>query len=70
MDSGITNERITAKIRARIAEVGMFKKAVAEKAGIPYKDFSASLNDRRKITGSELLTLCAVVGLDFSDFKD
>ena len=69
-ETGITNERITAIIRKRIAEIGMFKKAVAEKAGIPYQDFSASLNDRRKIPGSELLALCAVLGLDLSDFKE
>lgn len=70
MDSGITNERITAIIRKRIAEVGMFKKAVAEKAGISYKDLSASLNGRRRIPGSELLALCSILGLDFSDFKE
>ena len=70
MGCEVTGERIAAKIRGRIAELGMTSKAVAEKAGIPYQNFSASLLCHRKITGSELLSICSVLGLQFADFSE
>ena len=66
----VQNERITAVIRKRIAEMGMLKGSVATKAGIKPKNFSAIMTDRRKITGSELLAICIVLDLKFSDFYE
>lgn len=66
----VQNERITAVIRKKIAEIGMLKSAVAVKAGIKAKNFSAIMTNRRKITGSELLAICIVLNLKFSDFYE
>ena len=60
-------ETIITVVRNAITEKGMTIKAVAEKAGIPTQNLSASLCGRRRLLATEFIGLCRVLGISPDD---
>ena len=61
---------IIAVVRERIREKGMTMRAVAEKAGMPKQNLSASLNGRRRLLATDLIGLCCVLDITIEDIKE
>lgn len=58
---------VAAGIRAKIAERGLLKKAVAERAGFTVNQFSDMLNGRRVIKACDLLPISDALGIELAD---
>lgn len=63
------NEMIVSVIKKKIEERGMMQKVVAERVNMDSRAFSAVLCGQRRLMGSELIDICALLGLTLDDFK-
>lgn len=58
------------KIAEYVESHGITQKFLCDKTGITPEKISNILNNKRKITGDELINLCNVLGLNLDYFKD
>lgn len=57
-----------AKIKAYINKHGVKASVIAKKANIPVKEFSAMLDEKRKITSEEYLSICEALNVPLIQF--
>ena len=62
-------EEIIQVISNRIHELGMTQIFVSYKTGIERHALSNALNGKRKLSGTEFLNLCNLLGLNIKDFQ-
>ena len=63
------NYLIERKVRQILEERGIQQKFVCEKVGIPIANFNLSMNQKRKLKATELISICIYLGIDLNIFK-
>ena len=61
---------IEQKVRKMLEERGIQQKFICEKVGISTALFNLSMNCKRKLKATELISICFVLGIDLNEFKN
>lgn len=61
---------IEQTVRKMLEERGIQQKFICEKVGISAPLFNLSMNCKRKLKATELISICVYLGIDLNTFKD
>ncbi len=61
---------IEQKVRKILKERGIQQKFLCEKVGISDSLFSLSMNCKRKLQATELISICLYLNIDLNSFKE
>lgn len=61
---------IEQTVRNILKERGIQQKFICEKVGISAQLFNLSMNCKRKLKATELISICVYLGIDLNTFKN